>query len=214
MTFEICDFIVEHDINAYLEFHMAKQAKVLTDAELKRVYAIADISRHAARNKLILSLSYGAGMRACEIAALRVGDVVSADGSIVDAVYLESHQTKGSQRQTVYLSKRVRKAVSAYLGDTKALTAHHRARKLLQTQKGGGFSSATIQQLFRELYRAAGISNASSHSGRRSFITKLAHSGVSTAVIRELARHQNLATTQRYIDVSTDKLRGAVELVS
>jgi site-specific recombinase XerD len=33
-------------------------------------------------------------------------------------------------------------------------------------------------------------------------------------VIRELARHQNLATTQRYIDVSTDKLRGAVALVS
>lgn len=193
---------------------MAKQAKVLTDAELKRVYAIADSSRHAVRNKLILALSYGAGMRACEIAALRVGDVVSADGSIVDAVYLESHQTKGSQRQTVYLSNRVRKAVSAYLGDTKQLTAHHRARKLLQTQKGGGFTSATIQQLFRELYRAAGISNASSHSGRRCFITKLAHSGVSTAVIRELARHQNLATTQRYIDVSTDKLRGAVELVS
>ena len=191
---------------------MAKQAKVLTDAELKRVHAICDSSRHAARNKLILALSYGAGMRACEIAALRVGDLASADGSIVDAVYLSASQTKGSQRQTVYFSKRVRKAVSAYLGDAKQLTAHHRTRKLLQTQKGGGFSSATIQQLFRELYKTAGISNASSHSGRRSFITKLAHSGVSTAVIRELARHQNLATTQRYIDVSTDKLRFAVEL--
>jgi len=127
---------------------------------------------------------------------------------------LSASQTKGSQRQTVYLSNRVRKAVSAYLGDAKQLTAHQMQLKLLQTQKGGGFTSATIQQLFRELYRAAGISNASSHSGRRSFITKLAHSGVNTAVIRELARHQNLATTQRYIDVSTDKLRGAVELVS
>ena len=127
---------------------------------------------------------------------------------------LSASQTKGSQRQTVYLSNRVRKAVSAYLGDAKQLTAHQMQLKLLQTQKGGGFTSATIQQLFRELYRAAGISNASSHSGRRSFITKLAHSGVNTAVMRELARHQNLATTQRYIDVSTDKLRGAVELVS
>ena len=214
MTFEICDFIVEHHITAYLELIMAKQAKVLSDAELKRVHAIADSSRHAARNKLILSLSYGAGMRACEIAALRVGDLASADGSIVDAVYLSASQTKGSQRQTVYISNRVRKAVSAYLGDAKQLTAHQMQLKLLQTQKGGGFTSATIQQLFRELYRAAGISNASSHSGRRSFITKLAHSGVNTAVMRELARHQNLATTQRYIDVSTDKLRGAVELVS
>ena len=98
---------------------MAKQAKVLTDAELKRVYAICEMGRHTTRNKLILALSYGAGMRACEIAALRMGDVVSADGKIVDAVYLEHYQTKGSQRQTVYLSKRVQKAVSAYLGDTK-----------------------------------------------------------------------------------------------
>ena len=104
-------------------------------------------------------------------------------------------------------------AISAYLGDTSALTAHQTQRKLLQTQKGGGFTSAAIQQLFRELYKAAAIPNASSHSGRRSFITNLAHKGVSTTVIRELARHQNLATTQRYIDVSTDKLRGAVELV-
>lgn len=193
---------------------MAKQAKVLTDAELKRVYAIAESGRHAQRNKLILALSFGAGMRACEIAALRVGDVIASDGSVVDAAYLESHQTKGSQRQTVYLSKRVRKAVSAYMGDNSQLTQWQRQRKLLQTQRGGGFTSATIQQFFRQLYKAAGVSNASSHSGRRSFITRLAHSGVSTAVIRELARHQNLATTQRYIDVSTDKLRSAVELVN
>ena len=126
MTFERCEFIVERDKTAYLEFYMAKQAKVLTDAELKRVYAICEMGRHTTRNKLILALSYGAGMRACEIAALRMGDVVSADGKIVDAVYLEHYQTKGSQRQTVYLSKRVQKAVSAYLGDTKMLTAHQR----------------------------------------------------------------------------------------
>ena len=112
MTSEICDFIVAHNVNAYLEFFMAKQAKVLTDAELKRVYAICDSSRHALRNKLILQLSFGAGMRACEIAALRVADVIATDGTVVDAVVLESSQTKGSQRQTVYLSKRVRKAIS------------------------------------------------------------------------------------------------------
>jgi integrase/recombinase XerD len=192
---------------------MAKQAKVLTDAELKRVYAICDGSRHAARNKLILQLSFGAGMRACEIAALRVGDVITRDGSIVDAVVLLSSQTKGSQRQTVYLSKRVRKAIAAYVDATTQLSQHERQRRLLQTQKGGGFSSATIQQLFRELYKTAAIPNASSHSGRRHFITKLALNGVSTSLIRELARHQNLATTQRYIDVSVDKLKTAIELV-
>ncbi len=55
--------------------------------------------------------------------------------------------------------------------------------------------------------------NASSHSGRRTFITALSEKGVSVRVIQELARHSDLSTTQRYIDVSVDKLRNAVNLV-
>ena len=47
-------------------------------------------------------------------------------------------------------------------------------------------------QLFGELYRKAGIKGASSHSGRRGFITKLAHSGISSKVIMELAGHKDL----------------------
>ena len=52
--------------------------------------------------------------------------------------------------------------------------------------------------------------NASSHSGRRSFITNLSEKGISTRVIQELARHSSMMTTQRYIDVSNDKLKNAV----
>ena len=81
-------------------------------------------------------------------------------------------------------------------------------------QKRGGFSSQTIQNLFRKLYEAAGIQNASSHSGRRSFITLLSEKGVSVRIIQELARHAHLNTTARYIDVSADKLRSAVELAT
>jgi len=63
-------------------------------------------------------------------------------------------------------------------------------------------------------YQAAAISNESSHSGRRTFITTLSEKGVSVRVIQALARHSSLATTQRYIDVSADKLRLAVETVT
>ena len=77
---------------------------------------------------------------------------------------------------------------------------------------GGHFSSQTLQILFKTLYSNVGI-NASSLSGRRKFITDLSEKGVSVRVIQELARHRDLATTQRYIDVSVDKLRNAVNLV-
>jgi len=54
-----------------------KQAKVLTHTELKRLLKIVQSSRYADRNRVIVLLSYLAGLRACEIAALKVGDVMS-----------------------------------------------------------------------------------------------------------------------------------------
>lgn len=84
---------------------------------------------------------------------------------------------------------------------------------MLLTQKHTAFSPNTLCQLMGQLYRAAGLDGASSHSGRRWFITQLAHSGVSPKVIMVLAGHRNLTTTQRYIDVRDDMMRAAVELL-
>ncbi len=193
-----------------------KQARVLTQAEIKRLLRVVSTTKHAARNRLIVMLSYLAGLRACEIAALRVGDVITelADGSweVKTEAVLKSNQTKGNKAQTVVFSSALRKEIASYYeSSTDTLAADH---FLISSQKKGSFSSQTIQNLFRELYAAAAISNASSHSGRRTFITALSEKGVSVRVIQALARHSSLATTQRYVDVSSDKLRAAVETVS
>lgn len=82
---------------------------------------------------------------------------------------------------------------------------------LIASQKGGHFTANSLCQLFGEIYREAGVSGATSHSGRRGFITKLAHSGVSAKVIMELVGHKYLTTTQRYIEVTDDMKRNAVE---
>jgi len=74
------------------------------------------------------------------------------------------------------------------------------------------FSANTLCQHFHFLYKEAGIDGASSHSGRRTFITNLASKGVGVRVLMALAGHQNIATTQRYIDVNDDMQRVAVEL--
>ena len=69
---------------------------------------------------------------------------------------------------------------------------------LIQSQKGGAFSALTIVQLFARLYNQAGITGASSHSGRRQFITTLAEKQVNVRVIQALARHRPaLASAQR-----------------
>ena len=84
---------------------------------------------------------------------------------------------------------------------------------MLLSQKGGSFSANTLCQLFGEPYRRAGIDGASSHSGRRGFITKLAHSGVSAKVIMELAGHKHLVTTRRYIEVNDEMKRATVKII-
>ena len=68
-------------------------------------------------------------------------------------------------------------------------------------------------QAFTRVFNAAGIEYASSHSGRRWFITRMAHAGISPKVIMELAGHKQLKTTQRYIDVSDEQKRCAVEVL-
>jgi len=193
-----------------------KQAKVLNQAELKRLLKIVKSTRYEDRNRVIVLLSYLAGLRACEIASLKVGNVMSVttDGwDIEQEIRLDSHQTKGSKTQTVVLNSKLRAELREYL-EKRPYLRQDPALPLLVTQKRGAFTSQTIQNLFRILYENAGIQNASSHSGRRSFITALSEKGVSVRVIQELARHSSMATTQRYIDISVDKLRSAVELAT
>lgn len=190
-----------------------RQAKVLNAAELKRLHAVVESKRHAARDATVVALSFYAGLRACEIAALRVGDVYDAAGAVRDTIYLRAEQTKGSTGNTAYVNKRLAAALRRYAAVyPKRLVDPEQA--LIFSAKGGGFSAQTVVNLFAGLYAAAGIAGASSHSGRRQFVTELADRAINPRVIQALARHRHLNTTMRYMDLNENKLRTAVELVN
>jgi integrase/recombinase XerD len=63
------------------------------------------------------------------------------------------------------------------------------------------------------LYKKSGVSSASSHSGRRTFITNLANKGVGVRVLASLAGHKSINTTQIYIETNDEIKRNAVELI-
>lgn len=189
-----------------------KQAKLLTPNEVKRLSAVIDARRHSTRNHTAVALSFLAGLRACEIAALRNGDVFDAEGDVRDTIYLSSAQTKGDEAGTVIVSKRLQGSLRRYAAAYPARLAQPSA-PLIWSAKGGFFSPQSMVNLFRRFYIAAGIDGASSHSGRRQFLTELADKGINARVIQALARHKHLSTTQRYIDVNEIKLRKAIELV-
>jgi integrase/recombinase XerD len=166
--------------------------------------------RHSTRDTTIFYVSYYAGLRAKEIAALTIGDVYDEQGAVREQFVLDAVQTKGAKTRTVWINAKLRRQLEQY-SSTLRFTGVNRA--LFQSQKGGAFSANTMTQLFLNIYRAAGFENASSHSGRRTFITELASKGVSVRVLAELAGHSSIQTTQRYIDVNPQQMSAAVELL-
>mgnify|MGYP000539546480 CR=1 FL=1 len=189
-----------------------KQAKLLTDAEFKRLTAIINSLRYPTRNHTIVALSFYAGLRACEIAELKVGDVFDLDGNVKDNIYLSALQTKGSDSCTVLVNSKLQKQLSKYAAQYPQHVKKCDA-KLIFSAKRRGFSAQTIVNLFQRLYASAGIQGASSHSGRRQFVTKLADQGINARLVQTLARHKHLSTTQRYIDVNENALRKALEVM-
>ena len=155
-------------------------------------------------------VSFYAGLRSKEIAALQVQDVFDERGDVREAFVLQGKQAKGGKARTVYLSQRLRRALASY-GEAIKLDAPQ--APLFASQKGGHFSPNTMCQLFLDIYRACGIKDASSHSGRRTYITRLANRGVGVRLLAELAGHSHISTTQRYIDVNADQLQNAVEML-
>lgn len=191
---------------------MPKQAKTLQAQELRRVLDYIATRPHALRNRTMLLATHLAGLRVGEVANLRYEDVVDAAGVVRNEIRLEPEQTKGRHARTVFVNAKLKREFEAYLRAYPQTKPEHR---LFYTQKkqGDGFTPNTLAQHFHYIYRRAGIEGASSHSGRRTFITNLASKGVGVRVLMSLAGHRHIGTTQAYIDVNDDMKRRAVEMV-
>lgn len=188
------------------------QAKTLTATELRRVLDYIATRPHAARNRAMLLVTHYAGLRVGETASLRFIDVVNEAGEVRSEIRLDAEQTKGRYGRVVFIAEKLRKELQRYIATT---PDQGPAAKLFQTQKRGadGFTANTLAQHFHYLYKGAGIDGASSHSGRRSFITNLAAKGVPVRVLMSLSGHRSLSSVQVYIDVHDDMKRKAVELI-
>lgn len=195
------------------------QARTLNEKEIKRMLSFIASRRHAERDRAMFLLTHLAGMRIGEVANLKIRDVLAADGTIREEIRLTVEQTKGKHARTVTLSEKMRKELGKYVeyrfdeATRLALTYEQTDKPLFNTQKRAGFSPNTACHHWFMLYREAGLSGASSHSGRRSFLSSLSQKAVPLKVLMELAGHRQAQTTMRYVSVTTDMKKAAVELI-
>ena len=188
-----------------------KQAKILTQHQIDDLLFYAAQSRHPTRNQLIVCLSVKAGLRAAEIAKLRWDMVLDADGQIGTVIELRDGIAKKRGGRLIPMHPCVRELLETWQGLTDDFGA------IIKSERGFGMAPGSIVLWFARAYEAIGLSGCSSHSGRRTFITRAARllpkSGGSLRDVQLLAGHRSIQTTQRYIEGDTDAQRRLVSLI-
>ncbi|MDW9491737.1 tyrosine-type recombinase/integrase [Sinorhizobium meliloti] len=193
-----------------------KKAKTLTQEQFDQLLTFVSHQRHAFRDKVMLMLSFKCGLRACEIARLRWRDITDALGNVLPTgatIELGHHITKGKKPDTkVYMHNQLHDALVALKKLKNPLADDH---LMYATERGVRFMSVNnVTVYLYRLYIRAGMFGCSSHSGRRTFITTLARNcnnhGASIKDVQNLARHADLRTTEKYIDLSPSAINLAL----
>ena len=196
-----------------------KQAKTLTDSQIARMLREVEHSRYPLRDRVMVLLSVRAGLRAKEIALATWGMILDADGNVGDTLELHDKASKGSKGgREIPLHPELRSALVALLAapsvDGAPATAETR---ICHSERELGLAQGSVQIFFQRLYQRLGLKGASSHSGRRTFVTSLARkivaAGGSLRDVQQLAGHASLSTTQRYIEGSSDAKRRAIGML-
>jgi integrase/recombinase XerD len=187
---------------------LGKQAKTLTDKQMKFVLSYIADTRDPLRNKVMFLLSVDAALRACEIASVEWSMVCDADGELTDEIRLQDKSSKGRSGGVVYMSARLKDALTELKQQSDA------SGTIIKAKSGKPFSAASMTNWFWTMYRDLGLEGCSSHSGRRTAITKWArtisqHNG-SMRDVQALARHSSLQMTQRYVEVNENAMKRVV----
>ena len=190
---------------------LTRQAKTLSEAQIRAALATVEKRPTAARDRAMLLLSFKAGFRAKEIASLTWPMVTDAEGNLLDVIALPNLASKGrGGGRHIPMNPELRLALAALRGTETGMGHVIQAR-------GYHMRANTIAAWFRRLYLSLGFEGASSHSGRRTFITKAARkiieAGGSLRDVQQLAGHASLSETQRYIEGNEDAKRRVVALI-
>jgi len=182
-----------------------RQARTLDDNQIERVVAhIRSTSNSPASDELKFLFSAYAGLRAAEIAGMTLEAVVDADDRVSQRIIVGRHIAKFGRERIIPMHPRIRQALlrlRAAHPDVRFLSFS--ARRHIKRQ-----NASAVKSWFSGMYTQVGLRGCSSHSGRRTFITRMARManlhGHSLRDVQLLAGHARLDTTAMYIDPAED----------
>jgi integrase/recombinase XerD len=177
--------------------------KPLTISEVESILAVpGDADLPGLRDRAILEVLYGAGLRISELVGLDVDDVDLDEGSV-------RVMGKGNKERIVPLGRFAARAVKAYLTRARPSLARERSgAALLLNQRGGRLTRQGATKILKACAARAGLrKRVTPHMFRHSFATHLLEGGADIRVVQELLGHASLATTQIYTLVTGERMR-------
>ena len=199
---------IEQDPSELLEMPRLEKRlpEVLTVEEIDAMIAHIDMSKpEGHRNRAIIEMLYGSGLRVSELVNLRLSDMYLQEG------YMRI-TGKGSKQRLVPVSPVAVEWFKYWMQDRSALDIKPEAIDIAFVNRyGRQLTRAMIFTIIKTLAREAGIQKTiSPHTLRHSFATHLLQNGADLRIIQQLLGHESISTTEIYTHVDIHDLREAV----
>jgi integrase/recombinase XerD len=202
--FLVLSGLIKKDVTAQLTTPSTWLAlpKFLTVAEATSLLQAPDESKpQGLRDRAMLEVLYGSGLRVSELAVLRRADINLEDGFLVC-------RGKGGKERIVPLGRRSCRALGRYLNEVRPLFDHAGREDVFLSRRGRPFTRQGVWKLLRQHAGAAGLAaKISPHVLRHSFATHLLERGADLRSVQLMLGHSQITTTQIYTHVSRERLR-------
>jgi integrase len=188
-----------------------KQAKTLTRQQVLAALRRANHSRYPQRDRVMVLLSFKAGLRADEIANLTWPMLLDSRGRLSGCIELPDAAAKKRSGRAIPMHPQLVTALKALRQQNGS------SGRVIRSERGVGLQPGSVVNWFARLYGELGFLGCSSHSGRRTFITNAARmvfkAGGSLRDVQQLAGHRSIEQTQGYIDSDTHTKRRLISLL-
>ena len=185
-----CDRVEAPKLGVYLP-------SVLSEEEVDRIIGCVDTSSWMGRrNRAILEVLYGCGLRVSEASGLKISSLFLEQGFIRII-------GKGNKERLVPIGEMATEAIQTYMEDRPAAAAKCDDLVFLN-RFGKSISRVSLFKIVKKYTLAAGIlKDISPHTFRHSFATHLIEHGADLRVVQEMLGHENIATTEIYTHVDS-----------
>jgi integrase/recombinase XerD len=181
--------------------------EVLTLEEIEQMISALDMSKaESHRNRAIIEILYGSGLRVSELVNLHLSDIYRSEG------YMRIIG-KGNKQRLVPLSSVANEWLGYWLEDRAKLDVKPEFSDVAFLNRyGRQLTRAMIFTIIKQLAHAAGIQKTiSPHTLRHSFATHLLQNGADLRIIQDLLGHEDITTTEIYTHIEISDLRAAIE---